>query len=236
MWKALPLLLTLKWTGFTKAYVNWPGLLGLEFRSPFLSLHMSISSCSQYATVLKYFWHPSLVMYSFATPPIKVKLGQPNKWGTTNSKPHGPINYDRPIRDMKHQLDHILLHSFLRVHSAAAAVPFTSHSNMRNYAKPKPFSWAKPAYVIFSHTDHSWRYSKRTPIWVYWTLQFCIIDPFVADCRASRFCCVPMQFLALWPQTECAVLYDRFCQVHSCRPQACQPHLAESAIQRVNLN
>jgi hypothetical protein len=27
----------------------------------------------------------------FITPPIKVNLGQANKWGTTNSKPPGPI-------------------------------------------------------------------------------------------------------------------------------------------------
>jgi len=41
-----------------------------------------------------------------------------------------------------------LLHSFLQVHSIAK--PFTSHSNLRNYAKPKPFSWVKLAYVGFS--------------------------------------------------------------------------------------
>ncbi len=35
-----------------------------------------------------------------------------------------------------------LLHSFLQVHSAA--VPFTSHGNVHNYAYTKPFSWAKP--------------------------------------------------------------------------------------------
>jgi hypothetical protein len=30
----------------------------------------------QYVTLLKYVSHPSLVLYSFATPPIKLKLGQ----------------------------------------------------------------------------------------------------------------------------------------------------------------
>jgi len=34
----------------------------------------SISSGAQYVTVRKYISHPSLVMYSFATPPIKLKL------------------------------------------------------------------------------------------------------------------------------------------------------------------
>jgi hypothetical protein len=36
----------------------------------------SISSGAQYVTLRKYFSHPSLVMYFFATPPIKLKLGQ----------------------------------------------------------------------------------------------------------------------------------------------------------------
>jgi hypothetical protein len=39
----------------------------------------------------KYFSHPSLVIYSFATPPIKTEIGTANRWGTTDSKPHGPI-------------------------------------------------------------------------------------------------------------------------------------------------
>jgi len=30
-------------------------------------------------------------MYSFATPPIKLKLGQANRLGTTTNKPPGPI-------------------------------------------------------------------------------------------------------------------------------------------------
>jgi len=36
----------------------------------------SISSPVQNVTLRKYFSHPSLVLYSFATPPIKLKLGQ----------------------------------------------------------------------------------------------------------------------------------------------------------------
>jgi hypothetical protein len=35
-----------------------------------------MSSGAQYVTLPKYFSHPSLVMYSFATPPIKLKLEQ----------------------------------------------------------------------------------------------------------------------------------------------------------------
>jgi hypothetical protein len=59
-------------------------------------------------TLKKYFSHPSLIIYSFATIPLKLKLGQQNRWWTTNSKPLGPINqYDEPIRDTEKQLDHI---------------------------------------------------------------------------------------------------------------------------------
>jgi hypothetical protein len=36
----------------------------------------SISSGAQYVTLRKYYSHPSLVMYSFAIPPIKLKLVQ----------------------------------------------------------------------------------------------------------------------------------------------------------------
>jgi hypothetical protein len=36
----------------------------------------SISSGAQYVTLGKYFSHPSLVLYCFATPRIKLKLGQ----------------------------------------------------------------------------------------------------------------------------------------------------------------
>jgi hypothetical protein len=39
-------------------------------------LSESISSGAQYVTLRKYFSHPSLVIHSFATPPIKLKQGQ----------------------------------------------------------------------------------------------------------------------------------------------------------------
>jgi hypothetical protein len=51
----------------------------------------SISSCAQYAILRKYFPHPSFVMYSFATLPKKLELGQQVGWGIIYSKPHGPI-------------------------------------------------------------------------------------------------------------------------------------------------
>jgi len=47
----------------------------LQQHNPF-ALHKSISSCAHYVTLQKYFSRPSLVIYFFATPPIKLKLGQ----------------------------------------------------------------------------------------------------------------------------------------------------------------
>jgi hypothetical protein len=44
-------------------------------------------------TLQKYFSHPSLVIYFFQTPhpPPKTKTGMATSYGTTNSKPLGPI-------------------------------------------------------------------------------------------------------------------------------------------------
>jgi hypothetical protein len=44
----------------------------------------SISSGAQYVTLNKYFPRPNLVIYFLET-------GTANRWGTTNSKPPGPI-------------------------------------------------------------------------------------------------------------------------------------------------
>jgi hypothetical protein len=52
---------------------------------------LSWFSGAQYVTLQKCFSHPSLVIYCFATQPRKLNLGTANRWGTTNSKPHGPI-------------------------------------------------------------------------------------------------------------------------------------------------
>jgi len=64
-------------------------------------------SGAQYVTLRKYFSHPSLVMYSFATPATKLKLGQQIGGGTTNKQTTWTNHYDRPIRNTEQQLDHI---------------------------------------------------------------------------------------------------------------------------------
>jgi hypothetical protein len=55
-------------------------------------------------------------MYSFATPPIKLKLGQQIGEEITNSKPLGQIIM-MPIRNTEQQLDHIY---FITLFSAGA--------------------------------------------------------------------------------------------------------------------
>jgi hypothetical protein len=93
------------------------------------------------------FSHPSLVMYSFATPRIKLQLGQHIGGGLRIAN-----HMDQSLwwANQKHwaAVRSYLVHSFLQVHSAAES--FTSHGNLPSYAEPKPISWVKPAYVGFS--------------------------------------------------------------------------------------
>jgi hypothetical protein len=91
----------------------------MRFAASLLGLK-SISSCAEHVTLRKYFSHPSLVMHSFATPQIKLKLGQQigigtaNRWGTTNSKPHGPFIMMGPIRNTEQHVDYIYYTLFCR--------------------------------------------------------------------------------------------------------------------------
>jgi hypothetical protein len=114
----------------------------------FVDCISSISSGAQYVTVRKYFWHPSLVMYSFATPPIKLKQGQQIAGGLLITN-----HLDQSLwwANQKHwaAVRSYLLHSFLQVHSAAE--PFTSHGNVINYAEPKPLSWVNLHMLDFLH-------------------------------------------------------------------------------------
>jgi hypothetical protein len=102
----------------------------------------SISSGAQYVTLSKYFSHPSLVMYYFAT-----HLDESLWWAN--------VKHWVPVRSY-------LLHSLLQVHSAAA--PFTSHGNLHNYAEPDPFSWAKPDYIGFSSSNFTVQITYRAPL------------------------------------------------------------------------
>jgi len=48
-------------------------------------------SNAEYVTLQKYFSHPSLIIYFFPTPTIKLKLDCTNRWEITDSKSLGPI-------------------------------------------------------------------------------------------------------------------------------------------------
>jgi len=91
------------------------------------------------------FLHLSLVIYFFATPSIKLKQGQQIGGGLLIAN-----HLDQSLW-WAAAVTSYLLHSSLQVHTAA--VPFTNHSSVRSYAEPKPFSWAKPAYIRFSSSN-----------------------------------------------------------------------------------
>jgi hypothetical protein len=101
----------------------------------------NISSGAQYVTLRKYFSHPSLVMYSFATPPIKLKLGQQIGGGLLIAN-----HMDQSLR-WANQKHWTAVRSFLQVHTAA---PRTSRGKLPNYDEPKPLSRVKPVHVRFS--------------------------------------------------------------------------------------
>jgi hypothetical protein len=137
----------------------------------------------KYVSLRKYFSHPSLVMYSFATPPIKLKLRQQIGGGLVIAN-----HLDQSLSSANHKLwaavRSYLLHSSLQVHSAAA--PFTSHGNVRKYARQPPqVCWAKTNFLsetgiwwIFfiefycagSHSEHHRRCSNENDyLWRYST-------------------------------------------------------------------
>jgi len=98
-------------------------------------LYKSISSGAQYVTLREYISHPSLVIDSFASPPVSLKLGQQIGGGTTNSKSPGLIIWI----DQTLSSNQIILVTLFSA-GASTAAPFTSHGNMCNYMEPKPFS------------------------------------------------------------------------------------------------
>jgi hypothetical protein len=105
-------------------------------------------SNAQYVTLQKKNSHPSLVIYFFASPPIKLKLGQQIGEGLLIAN-----HLDQSLwwANQKHwaAVRSYLIHSFLEVHNLGA--PFTSHCKLCHYAEPKSFSSAKLAYFDFFH-------------------------------------------------------------------------------------
>jgi hypothetical protein len=98
-----------------------------------------------------------------SNPAHKTETGTANRWGTTNSKPHGPFI----MMGQSKTLSRTQMMFIILVHTVTE--PCTSHRNLYNYSKPKQFFWAKTACFNFSSSnftvhdhilEHSWRCSK----------------------------------------------------------------------------
>jgi hypothetical protein len=74
-------------------------------------------------TLQKYFSHPSLVIYFFATPPIKVELGQQIRGGLLIANPLAQIIMMGQSKTLSSS--QII---FITLFSPCVAVPCTSHS------------------------------------------------------------------------------------------------------------
>ncbi len=101
----------------------------------------------------------------FCNPTNKTESGSANRWGTANSKPHGPIIMMGRSETLSSSRSY-LVHSFVQVHSAAA--PRTSHGTCAQLCWTKPIFLSQTGsnWIFFidfscaqSHTEHRWRCS-----------------------------------------------------------------------------
>jgi hypothetical protein len=126
---------------------------------------------SKYVTLKIYFAYPSLVIHLLATPPIKLKLGQQNRWVTTNSKPHGPIiMIDQSESINSSQSDHIYYTIFSKCTALLGLLPATPNCGIRlsqnHFPEPNShiLSFLHPILLCRSHAEHRWRCShQRSP-------------------------------------------------------------------------
>jgi hypothetical protein len=100
-------------------------------------LYKSISSGAQYVTLREYISHPSLVIDSFASPPVSLKRGQQIGGRTTNSKSPGLFVMIGQSETLSS--NQIILVTLFSAGASTAAL-FTSNGNMCNYMEPKPCS------------------------------------------------------------------------------------------------
>jgi len=121
----------------------------------------SISSGAEYVTLWKYFSHPSLVMYYFATPPIKLKLGR-QIGGELLIANH--LDESLWWANQKHWVPvrSYLLHSFLQVHSAAA--PCTSMATYVTMQSQNHFPEPNRNTLDFLHPILLCRITYRAPL------------------------------------------------------------------------
>ncbi len=123
----------------------------------------SISSDAQYVTLGKYFSHPSLVLYSLATPPLKVKLGEQIGGGLINSKPLGPIIM---MGQWKALSSNWIIFITLFSGGAQRCCPFYQPRQSAQYCGAKTIFLSQTRigsiffiqlYCADSHTKHCWR-------------------------------------------------------------------------------
>jgi hypothetical protein len=94
-------------------------------------------------------------MYSFVTPPIKLKLGQQISGGLLIAN-----HLDQSLwwgNYIEHQLNHI--YYILAYMCTKLLFFFNNHKKVRNFVEPQPFSWTKPTCVgcfssNFTMQDH----------------------------------------------------------------------------------
>jgi hypothetical protein len=72
---------------------------------------------------VKIFFTSKFCYVLFCNPTHKTQTGTANGWGTTNSKPPGPIIYAAPMRNTELQLDHIYYTTFLGAKHCALHQP-----------------------------------------------------------------------------------------------------------------
>ncbi len=117
-------------------------------------------------TQQKYFSYPTLVVYFFATPPIKPESGRANRRGITNSKPPGPIITMRKSKTLTGS--QII---FITLFCADA------HRCCATYQPPQMVKLCRDKTIFLSqtgtfcffihwhcaglHTEHRWKCSKR---------------------------------------------------------------------------
>ncbi len=116
------------------------------------------------------FSHPSLGVYSFATPHIKLKLGQQIGGGLLpNIKPPGPIIIMGPIRNTQQQLDHIYYTLFYRctvllrlsLPAMAMCTIMGSQNHFPNQTGMHTLDFFIQFYCAGSHIEHRWRCSNK---------------------------------------------------------------------------
>jgi len=150
----------------------WPKRLNMVFRSCLITYwkkkDIIISSSAQYVTLRKYISHPSLVMYCFATPPIKLKWGQQIGGGLIANHLEQSLWW----ANQKHWAAVI---SYLLHFSAGAQwwcalyQPRQHKLGPNHFPEPNCISWI--FFILFycagSQTKHRWRCSNQV---LFWTL------------------------------------------------------------------